>query len=98
MADTTPTPPLGPAQDPVVQLRAWQRFHLRITALFAAVVFVVITAAALLSYQVASHRTQAALAHEMEVLAATYADGIDAGELKAAIDELDHPLRDELHH
>jgi adenylate cyclase len=82
----------------VLQLRAWQRFHLRITALFAAVVFVVITVAAAVSYQVATTQTQAALAHEMEVLASTYANGIDARDVMASRDDLAHPVRQELRH
>jgi len=57
-------------------LRAWQRFHLRITMLFATVVFTVITAAAVAAYAVASRQARDRLARQMEVVASTYAAGI----------------------
>lgn len=84
--------------DPIQQLRAWQRFHLRITALFATIVFGVISVAAGVSYKLASREAQESLAQEMEVLASTYADGIDAHRLIAAESDMDHPLRAELAH
>jgi hypothetical protein len=89
------TAPPSPA-DPIKGLRAWQRFHLRITMLFATVVFVVITLAAVVSYTVASRQAREGLARQMEAVASTYADGIDPRALRDADPRLDDPLRKEL--
>jgi adenylate cyclase len=84
--------------DPVRQLRSWQRFHLRITALFATAVFSVITVAAGLSYVLALRAVRQGLADQMQTLSVAYAQGIDVDELRAMEGDPNHPLRAELTH
>jgi len=96
----TPAPPPARAAeavlaDPIRQLRSWQRFHLRITLLYAAAVFTVLTVSAGVAYIAATQAAEAALGHHMQATAEQYAAGIDADELVAAgmPTRGDHPLQ-----
>lgn len=79
--------PLAPRPDPIRQLRSWQRFHLRITLLYAGAVFVVLTAAAGVAYVAATTAAQQALGRHLRATAAQYATGIDAEALAATADD-----------
>ncbi len=83
--------------DPIRELRAWQRFHLRITAIYAVVVLVMLTAAAVVAYALAWSATMAQLRERMEVAALGLAQGIDGARV-AAVDPAapDPALVDEL--
>jgi len=96
-----PTPPSPPAAvaDPIRQLRSWQRFHLRITMLYAAAVFTVLTGSAVVAYLAATEAAKDSLGHHMQSTAEQYAAGIDPQRLVAAgvPDDRDQPLVAELH-
>ncbi len=96
-------------ENPLAALSAWQRFHLRITTVYAVVVVVVLLAAALLGYQqlVAAHLAglQARLTLGADALAlslpgeriASWAPGRDAplhSELDARFEGLGHTFAD----
>jgi len=80
--------------DPIRQLRSWQRFHLRITLLYAAAVFVVLTTTAVVAYGTATTAAERSLRSHLQATASQYADGIDAAALvEAGIDPSGtHPL------
>ena len=82
--------------DPIRQLRTWQRFHLRITLLYAAAVFTVITVTAVASYSLIVDAVETNLARQMKAAAAIYADAIDPEALAAAGPGVDDPLRQQL--
>jgi adenylate cyclase len=82
--------------DPIRQLRAWQRFHLRITLLYAAAVFSVITLAAAAGYVLATQAFERALALQIESAAVAYAAAIDPASLRDAGPGADDPTRQRL--
>lgn len=70
-------------EDWAAGLRAWQRFHVRITAVYTLVVFLVLTLAALVGGRAALDAVMADLRAQMQVTVVTLADGIDPAWLEA---------------
>jgi len=95
------TPPPAPPRpvsghlDPILELRSWQRFHLRITMLYAAAVFAVLTVSAVVAYTAATGAAKASLGDHMRATAEQYAAGIDPQQLVDAglPASGDHPLQ-----
>ncbi|MCB9684854.1 MAG: HAMP domain-containing protein [Alphaproteobacteria bacterium] len=73
-------------EDWAAGLRAWQRFHVRITAVYTLVVFLVLTLAALVGGRAALDAAMADLRSRMQVAVIALADGIDPHWIEAPDD------------
>ncbi|MFT4621969.1 MAG: adenylate cyclase [Myxococcota bacterium] len=88
---------MSPTADPLAELAAWQRFHLRITLIYAVVVVLVLTAAATVSYQLLVESRLHGLKQRLALGAQALSVAIDADDL-AALGAGDARRRAELDH